>query len=149
MKNEGTLLSAGLEHLDGLLAIEEACFAHPWSRAALEGELAREDACILCVQEGQTVAAYGSMRILFEEAEIGNIACLPSFRGQGLGGRVLDGLIARAKESGCERMLLEVRPSNEVAIGLYRSRGFEDLGRRKNFYRDPTEDALMMALSFQ
>lgn len=147
MDNSFVVVSAQQEMLPAIVAIEEACFFHPWSLAALEGELAQSDARIVCALYGEKVAAYGSMRMVLEEASIGNIACLPDFRGQGAGGLVLDALIARAKESGLERMLLEVRPSNTAAIALYRGRGFVELGYRKGFYRDPTEDALMMELT--
>lgn len=144
MDNIFVVIRAGKEMLPDIAAIEEVCFSHPWSPVALEGELVRSDARIFCALERDTVAAYGSMRMVLDEASIGNIACLPDFRGRGAGGQVLDALIACAKEAGMKRMLLEVRPSNTAAIVLYRSRGFVELGRRKGFYRDPTEDALMM-----
>lgn len=147
MDNTFVVVAAEKEMLPAIAAIEEVCFSHPWSLAALEGELAQSDARMVCALYGEKVAAYGSMRMVLGEASIGNIACLPDFRGQGAGGRVLDALIACAKEAGMERLLLEVRPSNTAAIALYRGRGFAELGRRKGFYRDPTEDALMMELT--
>ena len=147
MDNAFVVVPAKEEMLPAIAAVEEVCFSHPWSLAALREELARSDARIFCVLHRNTLAAYGSMRMVLDEASIGNIACLPDFRGRGAGGLVLDALIFCAKEAGQERMLLEVRPSNEAAIALYRGRGFAELGRRKGFYRDPTEDALMMELT--
>ncbi len=132
--------------LSAIAAIEEACFSHPWSLSALEGELERPDACILCARCGGKVVAYGSMRMVLGEGSIGNLTCLEAFRGRGIGGRLLDALIACGRKAGLERILLEVRPSNAPAIALYHSRGFVTLGRRKGFYRDPPEDALMLEL---
>lgn len=141
-----TVVPAEQPMLHAIAAIEQACFSHPWSLAALEGELERPDACILCAQCGGEVVAYGSMRMVLGEGSIGNLACLEAFRGRGIGGRLLDALIACGRQAGLERILLEVRPSNAPAIALYHSRGFATLGRRKGFYRDPPEDALMLEL---
>lgn len=129
-----------------LAAIEAACFSHPWSLSALEDEFACPDAWIVCALLNEEIVAYGSMRVVLDEGSIGNIACLPQFRGFGAGGKILDTLIDRAKGNGLSRIFLEVRPSNAPAVGLYRSRGFQELGRRKGFYRDPAEDALLMSL---
>jgi ribosomal-protein-alanine acetyltransferase len=78
------------------------------------------------------------------EWELENIAVLPEFRRKGLGRQLLSTLTAQARVLGAERMLLEVRGSNEEAIGLYRSEGFELLGRRRGYYRNPEEDALIL-----
>lgn len=135
--------------LHDIAVIEESCFSHPWSLAALEGELERPDACILCARCGGKIVAYGSMRMVLGEGSIGNLACLESFRGRGIGGRLLDALIACGRQAGLERILLEVRPSNAPALALYHSRGFVTLGRRNGFYRDPPEDALILELSLR
>ena len=147
MNKDIAIVPAEKPMLHAMAAIEQACFSHPWSLAALEGELERSDACILCALCGGEVVAYGSMRMVLGEGSIGNLACLDAFRGRGIGGRLLDALIACARQAGLERILLEVRPSNAPALALYRSRGFVTLGRRKGFYRDPPEDAFMLELA--
>lgn len=139
-----TLAPADAGMLDDLAGIEAACFAHPWSRELLESELAREDAVILCALAAGRPVAYGSMRVVLDEGSIGNLACLPDYRHRGAGGMVLDGLLAAGAEQGARSILLEVRPSNTAAVRLYQSRGFSEIGRRKHFYRDPLEDAILM-----
>ena len=81
-----------------------------------------------------------------DEGQITNIAVLSEHRGKGFGEAVLLYLIAQARTRGCEMISLEVRASNAAAIGLYEKHGFGVRGRRKRFYRNPTEDALVMIL---
>jgi ribosomal-protein-alanine N-acetyltransferase len=79
-----------------------------------------------------------------DEGSITNVATHPAARRKGLGRAVVGALLAKASELALAFVYLEVRPSNEAAIALYQSLGFETVGRRKNFYRHPTEDALLM-----
>ena len=141
------IVPAGAWAIAQIGEIEKACFSHPWSIAALEQELACPDAWMLCALFDGEVAAYGSMRAALDEGSIGNIACLPRFRGRGAGGKILDGLVQAAQTNGLSSIFLEVRPSNTPAIRLYQSRGFVEVGRRRGFYRDPVEDAITMALA--
>jgi ribosomal-protein-alanine N-acetyltransferase len=78
-----------------------------------------------------------------------DIAVFPAFRGKGIGRQLTEQLIKTAEEEGCAFVTLEVRVSNEAAIGLYRSLGFEAVGVRKSFYEKPTEDALLMTKYLQ
>ncbi|MGK2285518.1 GNAT family N-acetyltransferase [Pedomonas sp. V897] len=93
--------------------------------------------------------AFALARQVLDEAELLLIAVLPSQRGKGLGGRLLDHAIARCRGAGARHMYLEVRDGNTVATALYKSRGFEVVGRRPGYYRsDKGEllDALTMHL---
>ena len=90
------------------------------------------------------VVGFGGIMIVADEAELLNIAIEEAYRKQGIAGRILDKLIDEAKLAQCTRMLLEVRKANETAQRFYRDKGFDDLGIRKNYYVDPTDDAIIM-----
>ena len=131
------------EHLAGAAELEEKCFSSPWSARALELLLGEDAFGVVCLQNG-AVAAYGGMTFALDEASVTNIAVHPDLRRQGLGRAILDGLLQAAVAHGSRELFLEVRVSNGAAIALYESAGFETVGRRKGFYRAPTEDALIM-----
>ena len=81
------------------------------------------------------------------EWELENIAVLPEFHRQGVGRALLSALLAEARALEAERILLEVRASNQPAIRLYNSKGFQLLARRAGYYRNPDEDALILVHS--
>lgn len=95
---------------------------------------------------GQGVVAYGGMMVAVDEGQITNIAVHPGCRRKGYGQAVLTALIRYAKSAHLASVTLEVRPSNQAALALYRHSGFSEVGRRKNFYTKPTEDALILTL---
>jgi len=99
------------------------------------------------ISEG--VAGYAVALTVLDESEILNIAVDPAMRGRGLGGRLLDAAIAEVAGRGAVAAFLEVRESNSAARELYRSRGFEELSRRRGYYRTPVEDALVLRLAMQ
>ena len=135
-------------HLSQIAELEALCFSDPWSEKSLElllGELATG---FVCVREGR-VLAYGGMLIAPDEGQITNVAVHPDARRGGLGRAIVDALIEDAYARGLEQISLEVRESNHAAITLYERTGFAVAGKRKNFYRRPTEDALIMLKSIQ
>ncbi len=157
------LRPAGLKDLDTIHQIERAVFSTPWSRKALAHQLAPEnkDAKLFLIylpqpqpdeEEGsgdqakpaEEILGYGGYYLHVDEAEILNIAILPDHRHQGLGQKLLAGLMADAKSRGVHRLTLEVRKSNEAARKLYASLGFLPCGERKNYYDKPREDALIL-----
>ena len=131
------------EHLAGVAELEALCFSSPWSARALELLLGEDAYGVVCLQDG-AVAAYGGMTFAPYEASITNIAVHPAARRQGLGEAILDGLLTAATAHGAQEIFLEVRVSNGAAIALYEKAGFETVGKRRGFYRAPTEDALIM-----
>lgn len=152
VKHHPRLMQNTPEDLNGCAALEKLCFAAPWSADSLE-LLTREGIGVgyVCSQkippaETPTVVAYGGMVIAVDEGQITNIAVHPDHRGQGYGLAVTQALIKHAKASRLANITLEVRASNTPAIALYRKLGFAEVGRRKNFYTRPTEDALIMEL---
>lgn len=122
---------------------ERACFEEPWTLEMLRSAFAREDFFGLLAEEDDKVVGYICGTVLFEDGELPRVAVLESNCGRGIGGRLVDGLLARAKALGAKRVFLEVRVSNEAALGLYKSRGFEKTRLRKRYYADG-EDALEM-----
>ncbi len=136
------------EHVPQIAALEKACFSHPWSEALLENELWNDSAVIL-VAEGEdgTVLGYAGLQTVLDEGYINNVAVDERFRRQG----VADELIAAFVRFGAAKLAfltLEVRASNTPAIALYAKHGFAEAGRRKNYYADPKEDAILMTREF-
>lgn len=131
------------EHLPGAAELERLCFSSPWSEAALALFLGEGFAFAVPGTDG-ALLAYGSLLPAPPEGELVNLAVHPSHRRQGLGGAVLDALLAESDRRGLERISLEVRVSNIPAIALYRTRGFAVAGVRRRFYTAPVEDAYVM-----
>ncbi|MBQ7335255.1 MAG: ribosomal protein S18-alanine N-acetyltransferase [Clostridia bacterium] len=130
-------------HLQAVASLEKLCFHEPWSASALQLLLTEQATGAVCLEDG-AVVAYGGMLWAPDEGQITNIAVLPDARRHGYGSAVLRELLNRAKERNCAQISLEVRESNVAAIALYERFGFAVAGRRKHFYRQPSEDALVM-----
>lgn len=130
--------------LDQVAEIERDTFSEPWSIEGLRASLASKDTLYVTALEGDRVAGYCGLLRSFEEADITNVAVRESFRGRGIGRRMLTFLMEMGRSQGIERFTLEVRAGNQAAIHLYETLGFFVAGVRRNFYRKPTEDALIM-----
>lgn len=132
------------EHIRNVAEIERRCFSsEPWSERSLELLLGDSAVGFVTVCDGVAVAYVGMMTVL-DEGQITNVATLPEYRKRGFASAVLDALIDYAKKNGVSEIFLEVRESNCSAVRLYEKKGFEAVGLRKNFYRAPTEDAVLM-----
>lgn len=137
------------EHIPQIAALEKACFSHPWSEAMLQNELWNDSAVILAaVGEDGTVLGYAGLQTVLDEGYINNVAVSPAFRRQGVAGELLAAFI-RFGAAKLAFLTLEVRASNAPAIALYEKYGFQEAGRRKNYYDDPKEDAILMTLEFE
>lgn len=134
------------EHLSGAARLEALCFSEPWSENSLRLLLSDGGVGFVCVCDGEVVA-YGGMLCVLDEGQITNIAVDPEYRRRGLGREIVSALIGYAEENGIASISLEVRSSNAPAVALYSSLGFEIVGERRNFYRAPIENALVMAWS--
>ena len=137
---------ASKEDLDAVLAIEDASFNNPTTREWYEEELKRPDVCFVYVLRTaeHPVAAFCAFWLVVDQAHINNLAVRPELRGRGLGTQLLEGVIAEVAHLGGKELTLEVRQSNEPALGLYRRAGFRQEGVRKNYYTSPIEDALVL-----
>ena len=129
---------------DAVAALEEKVFAMPWSREDFWREMRNELAEYVVGELDGKIIAYAGAWVSFEQAEVMHIAVEPDFRGQGVGTLLFGELITAVKERGAKSITLEVRPSNTVAIKLYESFGLKSVGRRRGYYLDNGEDALIM-----
>ena len=137
------------EHIPHLAELEKQCFSTPWTRDGILSELTNETARFFVAEFMGETAGYLGMHIVLDECYIANIAVKEKFRRMGIGNALLKKGEERAKEENCAFISLEVRVSNEKAIALYRKRGYNEMGERKNFYSDPVENALIMTKDFQ
>ena len=134
-------------HLDQVEEIEKICFDDPWSRKIFEESLADENTAALAVlAEDGTVSGYIFFTAILDEGGVDNIAVLPAARRQGLASALLEAFHCYGRTHGLANLFLEVRPSHEGAAALYRKMGYKEVGRRKNYYLDPKEDAIIMKL---
>jgi ribosomal-protein-alanine N-acetyltransferase len=135
------------EDVDRVAAIEASAYAFPWSRTIFADCLRAGYECIVLVRDGGIVG-YGVLSTGANEAHILNVCVAPDEQGKGHGRRVVGRLIELARWQRSERVFLEVRPSNPNAIALYESMGFNEFGRRPNYYpaKKGREDALVMAM---
>ena len=131
--------------LDEVLAIERASFTMPWSRGAFlyEIEQNRVAHCHV-VREGGGIIGYLCVWEIADEVHVTNIAIHPAYRRRGIARELLTGLIADSRSRDLRMIVLEVRPSNREAIALYESFNFRVTGRRRGYYYDTGEDALVM-----
>lgn len=132
------------EDAAGVEVVEKASFALPWSRKSFWEEAANERTFYLVALDGEQIVGYAGTWLIVDEAQITNIALLPDYRGRGIGTAMLGEIIRESVRRGAERMTLEVRPSNKVAQALYTAYGFKDFGRRRGYYQDNKEDAIIM-----
>lgn len=141
MDNKAVLFEK--RHVAGAAYLEKLCFSEPWSEKSLE-MLLSNGAVGFAVEVNGEVAAYGGMLTVLDEGQITNVAVDPIQRRKGYGREIVSALLDYAEKNGIISVSLEVRESNEAAIALYESFGFCRRGLRKNFYRDPTESAIVM-----
>lgn len=131
--------------LDAVLKIEYAAFSHPWTRGIfLDGLKAYE---IWLMFEGNQQVGHGVINVIIDEAHLLNITVKPESQGRGLGLLLLDKLMKRAYELNGRECFLELRASNQSAYRLYERYGFNEVGRRRDYYPaiGGREDALVMA----
>ena len=122
----------------------QTCFSHPWSLSAVEEMFSVEGYVSLVAEEEGRLIAYVGMKTAYDQADITNVAVEPSHRRQGIAHQLIRQLLQEADRQAIVSIFLEVRVSNQSAITLYRHAGFTECGRRKRYYDQPVEDALVM-----
>ena len=135
---------AGVRDADAVVMIENECFAHPWKKEDVLSAMERADSIFLTAAEDGKVVGYIGGSLILDEAYVYDLAVLPGRRKRGAGSALLESFIEEARRRDCAFVSLEVRPSNTAAVSLYKKHGFSEAGRRRDFYRDPVEDALIM-----
>ena len=131
-------------HVAQIAELEKICFSDPWSEKSIASELNNELAFWLTAMEGEQVAGYIGSQTVIDETDMMNVAVHPDFRRKGIAEALVNALVEAMKSRGSRCLTLEVRASNEPAIMLYEKLGFSQIGRRKNYYRNPREDALIL-----
>jgi ribosomal-protein-alanine N-acetyltransferase len=142
-----TVTAMSLADIPGVMEIENRSFPTPWSPSSFRHEIEENPYASLFVAKRRgsaEVIAFACVWVIDEEMKINNIAVHPRCRGRGVGTRLLRFLLEFGAGQGCREATLEVRPSNEIALRLYRRAGFLPIGRRKQYYTDTREDALVM-----
>ena len=130
-----------------LAAIDALCFADPWSERSFADALQGAGYAFFGCLGKEGLLGYAGMLTVLDEADVTNVAVLPTARRQGIGRSLVEALIAEARRREVRLLHLEVREGNEGARALYEGLGFRVDGRRKAYYRHPTEDAILMTLA--
>lgn len=131
-------------HVSQVAALEKLCFSDPWSEKSIASELENDLSCWLVAVEGERVVGYVGSQTVLGETDMMNIAVHPDFRRAGVGQTLIRALIRALKERDSRCLTLEVRESNAPARSLYEKMGFSQVGLRKNYYRNPREDACIL-----
>ncbi len=143
-----TLRRAEERDLESIHRIEQACFSDPWELSSIVAALSLPHMQTWVAEQGEgadrRLVGYLIGLLIGSEAEVADLAVDPSVRRMGVGGQLLDCMLNEAPGRGVEVVFLEVRESNILARGLYASRSFREVGRRRGYYRDPLEDALLL-----
>lgn len=141
------LMIAKKEQLSEIAEIERVSLKEAWSESALELFVREGAFAVVCV-DGGAVRSYCTVLEAPFEAQIINVATHPDFRGRGFAAATVAKALEESRSRGAESVSLEVRSSNAAAIGLYEGLGFSAVGRRKGFYKDPAEDAVVMIKNY-
>ena len=134
--------------LDALEGLEASCFSVPWTREQLLGQLPDANHEFLVAEIDGIVTGYIGMMCVLDEGYISNVAVSAAHRRRGIGRVLVSEMLNRAVQRDLRFVTLEVREHNEGAIALYTDAGFRPVGRRKNYYERPREDALLMTKTF-
>lgn len=132
------------QHVQQIAELEKVCFHDPWSENSIASELNNRLSLWFVAVQGDQVIGYVGSQTVLGETDMMNIAVHPNYRKQGIGTELIEHLIGALASRGSHSLMLEVRISNEAAISVYKKLGFAEVGCRKNYYRNPKEDALIL-----
>ena len=135
------------EHIKPIADLEKICFSEPWSEDGISESYKNGTKFFVGIENGKVLGYIGIICII-DEGYITNVAVFPESRKKGVGTALLERVFSLAKDMGLSFVSLEVRESNIPAISLYEKLGFKQEGKRKDFYRDPKEDALILTKRF-
>lgn len=133
-----------MEDIPSVAEIERNCFSEPWSEQGFADGLKNSSVFFVVENDDCKIAGYIGMYVTVPEGEITNVAVARAERRKGFGEALVDAMQQWSSVNGVERIVLEVRVSNDSAIRVYEKKGFVTVGVRRNFYRFPTEDAGIM-----
>ena len=136
------------EHIRAIAELEKACFSEPWSEETLLSAFKTGTKFFVAVKNNK-VLGYVGISCIIDEGYITNVAVFPEYRRMGVGSALLNRVFSHARDEGLSFVSLEVRESNSGAVALYEKFGFKTEGKRKKFYSNPSEDALIMTKRFE
>ena len=140
------IVRAGISHISGIARMEAEIFSDPWSEEAIRSLLVSEFSYSFVALRDSEPVGYFLGSCIVPEGEVFRIAVAPDLRRRGIGYRLLSEVIRHSREDGLEFLFLEVRSQNEGARALYRTLGFTEDGTRRAYYKNPTDDAILMHL---
>ena len=143
-RNDIVLMPMAESHVQQVAQIERQCFSLPWTEACIAKELTNPLSLWLIAADGDDVVGYIGSQTVLGESDIMNVAVAPGYRRQGIAEALLLELEGTLMKDGVYSLTLEVRPSNDAAIELYRKLGYLEVGRRPGYYHRPKEDALIL-----
>ncbi len=142
-----TIVNMTADYVEQIAVLEKLCFSDPWSVNSIAHELTNPLSLWLVALVDNQVAGYIGSQSVMGESDMMNVAVHPDFRRQGIAEALVQGLMVALKEKGNDSLALEVRASNEPAKRLYEKLGFQQVGCRKNYYRNPREDGLILKIA--
>lgn len=143
------ILPMNESHVAQIAELEKICFSDPWSENSVASELNNPLSVWMVAEENGIVCGYVGSQTVLDETDMMNIAVHPDFRRKGIAAALIAELVRLLKERGSRILRLEVRESNAPAIALYETMGFTQLGLRKNYYRNPKENALILGKEWE
>ena len=138
------IVNMNADHVSQVAALEAICFRDPWSEKSVASELTNPLSLWLVALDGDRLAGYVGSQSVLGESDMMNVAVHPDYRRQGIAEKLCIALVDALKEKGNHCLMLEVRASNDPARALYEKLGFLQVGLRKNYYRNPKEDAYIL-----
>jgi ribosomal-protein-alanine N-acetyltransferase len=145
MQNKKIEISpATVEDLEAIADIESLSGLSRWGTENYKAELEKDENLFYVARSEERIVGFVFSRLIIPEVEIFNIAILPKFRKQGIGRKLFETILELAIDRDCQECWLEVRESNLEARRFYEKLNFQNVGRRKNYYRFPVEDALLL-----
>ena len=133
-----------LEDIEQVYDLEKSIFSIPWSKNSFERAVKNKNTLFIVAEEEGEILGYLGMYIFSDEADISNVAVSKQYRRQHIAKQMMDDILLKAQAAGVKHVTLEVRETNVAAIKLYENMGFVEAGIRKNYYEEPTENALIM-----
>ena len=133
-----------LEDIEQVYDLEKSIFSIPWSKNSFESSVKNKNTLFIVAEEEGEILGYLGMYIFSDEADISNVAVSKQYRRQHIAKQMMDDILLKAQAAGVKHVTLEVRETNVAAIKLYKNMGFVEAGIRKNYYEEPTENALIM-----
>lgn len=133
--------------IPSIARVEEKCFSNPWSEDSIRSSFVNKANCFYVAEKDGEIVGYIGLSISLDEGYILNVATLPNYRRQGIAKALINNIINMYSDK-LRFITLEVRPSNTAAVKLYEGFGFEQVGERKNYYSNPTENAVLLTLFF-